>query len=295
MWGSIVANRTTLICDIDNTLFDWNAYYASAFRALVHVASRELGVVEDQLYAELKSIHQHFRSIEYTFSVQLLPSAAHLSEPEMKQLLDKCIGAFNSVKLRRLKAHDGVRSTLDWGNQQGISIIAVSNAPMHQAYRRIQRMGLRPFFTGLVAWEGWESKDRDDPLVGHRMPTSFDIDLPWSLRLRYEELKPNTVPYEKVLGRYSAEPDNVWVVGDSLFNDIFPATQLGLRTVWARYGSAITEKNLTTLLRVTDWTDAQVRAIKSAPTVVPQYAIDAFSELLDILPIAQPTLFEVGR
>lgn len=281
-----------LICDIDNTLFDWSGYYASAFRALVHVAARELAIPEERLYSELKVIHQKHRSIEYSFSLQELPSTEDLDIDALRKVLDAAIGAFNSVKRKRLRPFQDVRRTLTWIRMQQYTVVAVTNSPTYQAYRKLERMGLRSYFDGLVSREGWGAKGRDDPLVGHRMPESTAIELPWHVAVSHAALKPSTIPYELVLERYPKLRGAAWVVGDSLSNDIAPANQLGLHSVWARYGSTTRAKDLETLLRVTDWTDSQLRALRTAPTVKPEYSIDTFSDLQGILPESQPTLFD---
>ncbi len=280
-----------LICDVDNTLFDWNAYYASSFRAMVHVASRELAVPEDLIYEQLKEVHQRYQSIEYTYSLQELPVVQSLEVPRLREVLDASIGAFNSVKRRRLRPFPDVRPTLEWVALQQYTIVAVSNAPMHQAYRRIERLGLRRYFDGLVCWEGWKAKSREDPLVGHRMGGELEIKLPWHKPLRQHELKPSAVPYQSVLDHYGLHGGSLWVVGDSLSSDIAPAGTLGIRTIWARYGSLAREKDIETLLRVTDWSDSQVRALRAAGEVIPDFAIDSFSGLREVLPESQPSLF----
>lgn len=294
MIDAIDRPASLLICDVDNTLFDWNIFYARAFRALVHSVSGKYGIAEAQLYAEMKGVLAYHRSIEYPFLVQELASFRHFRDDEMKSLIKTARGAFLASRRRRMRPHAGVKATLDWVSRQGIPVVAVSNGPIYQTSLKLRELQLTRYFDGLVAWEGFTPPESHDTFIGEFITTRRGgEEMSWSATVKFECLKPSTYPYELVLQKYEVPPSEVWVVGDSLGSDIQPGETLGLQTVWAKYGTEVEPGDLDTLLAITDWSDAQLRALKQPPAVTPRFTIESFGELEQLLPGREEALFPI--
>src|SRR2546423_13702641 len=110
-------NIRLLVTDLDNTLYDWVAYFVPAFYAMVETASTLLHVSMDELLLEMKEIHQQHRSSEHPFSLLEAPTVqrklAQLSLDERKQYLNEAFHAFNRIRKQSLKLYDGVYETLE--------------------------------------------------------------------------------------------------------------------------------------------------------------------------------------
>lgn len=64
--------------------------------------------------------------------------------------------------------------------------------------------------------------------------------------------KPNKLIFEKAFELAGCQPQNAVMVGDRLDNDIIPAKELGMRTVWIRKGLA-TYQHIDLGKNVADW------------------------------------------
>ena len=73
--------------------------------------------------------------------------------------------------------------------------------------------------------------------------------------------KPNHTPFLMAMSRLNSTPETTWLVGDSLRREIQPGNELGLTTVFARYG---------------DWIMADI------PDIEPRYILDQFTDLLNV-------------
>ena len=74
-------------------------------------------------------------------------------------------------------------------------------------------------------------------------------------------------------------------VGDSLMKDVAMAQSVGIKDVWAKYGSSHQKAEYELLRRVTHWTQEAVEKEKaiSAREVAPTYVLEhSFAELLGL-------------
>lgn len=85
----------------------------------------------------------------------------------------------------------------------------------------------------------------------------FDI-----LMLSAEEgvAKPDPEIFHRALERADCRPEEAVMIGDRLDNDILPASQIGMKTVWVRQGSFIAEK-------------------KGFTRIIPDFTVDNLSEI----------------
>ncbi len=76
-----------LIADIDNTLFDWPAFFAPSFRAMVHALEKRLDLSYAQLESEFKRVYSEKDSLEYSFSIQELESVRLRNSAEIDDII----------------------------------------------------------------------------------------------------------------------------------------------------------------------------------------------------------------
>jgi phosphoglycolate phosphatase-like HAD superfamily hydrolase len=67
-------NKSVLITDLDNTLFDWFTIWYESFNALISKVSEISGIDRDTLIQEAKPIHQNHGTAEFAFILEELPS-----------------------------------------------------------------------------------------------------------------------------------------------------------------------------------------------------------------------------
>lgn len=283
-----------LLTDIDNTLYDWAAFFAPSFRALIHALSRELALSEDQLFEECKTVFGQHESLDYPFLIQELESVRYLGPGRISELIDTGRGAFLSVQKKRLQPYPGVIETLKWLKEQDVIVIGVTNSPTYRAQQRLWDLHLDKLMTGIVSWEG-PSVPVDDPatagyLKGGTTRKLSRLQHVWTIPL--EQCKPNLHHYRRALEVARSAPSQAWAIGDSLSKDLEPAAKLGMRTIWARYGSGYDpdDKNMATLLRITHWDSQRIHSTYDKNGFIPSAIVDEFRELRNIIPARYPRL-----
>ena len=162
--------RKIVLVDVDNTLYDWPAFFAPSFRAMVHALKRELALPEEQLYREFKEVFAKRHSLEYAFAIQELEFVRQLPTGRIQHLIRQGRGAFLRVQRHRLRPYSRVPETLHWLAEQGHLVVGVTNSPLFLAQKRLFDLGLDSFLTGLVAWEGFAPED--DPHNAGFVPQS---------------------------------------------------------------------------------------------------------------------------
>lgn len=288
--------RELLLTDLDNTLYDWNSFFASAFRGMVHAVARELPIDENTLIESFREVYQTHGNVEYAFAIQELSAVRDLSDERVRELIRVGRGAFQRVRSSRLRPYDGTVETLRWVAEQGIKVIAVSNAPLYSAQHRLNELRVDRLFDGIVAWEGSAVPEKEQaerfiegflPRNGPRRRSA----IAWTATVDTQSRKPSTLPYKIAMEKFGAEPATTWVLGDSIDKDLRPAHELGATTLHAAYGTAVTQKNLETLLRITHWTAQEVESQYRAAPVVPDVTLSSIAQLRDVLPLNNPPLF----
>src|SRR6185436_13705766 len=66
--------KTTLITDLDNTLFDWADLWHKCFSVMLGEIVRISGVSRETLLTEIQAVHQKYGTAEYAFLIEALPS-----------------------------------------------------------------------------------------------------------------------------------------------------------------------------------------------------------------------------
>ncbi len=106
----------TLLADLDNTLYDWMAYFVPAFRAMVVYLSKETGIDVDTLMADFATVFRRHGSVEYSFAIEELETLARL-HPELTPIerVNKywdAVVSFQRLRRQKLRPYPGVQEML---------------------------------------------------------------------------------------------------------------------------------------------------------------------------------------
>lgn len=188
---------TTLLFDMDNTLFDLVGAQIAACQTVVQQFGHDDG--------------------EELFSYFLTHTHGYESHENIRQYMnERCIlldGLFRkaclvyeTVKLQHIFPYEGVTDTLQLLHTREYTMGIVTDAHSRDATLRLEKTGLLQFFCCMVSYDMVKVK------------------------------KPAPEPFMFALEMMKASPDETVLVGDSPRRDIEPCRNLGIRTVYARYG-----------------------------------------------------------
>jgi len=274
-----------LICDLDNTLYDWVTFFAASFRGMVAELIGLLNVPEDVLLGEFKSVHQRYGNSEQPFAVLELPSLQSrfrgLTRDEVIKKLDPALHRFNSIRKRMLLLYEGTAETLTELQKSGIKVVGHTEAILANSYWRLRALDIEQYLSRLYTLEGQEAIHVAVDSRWVDPPDNFVTIVP---RI---ERKPNPRLLVDICQREGADPTSTYYLGDSLVRDVSMAKRAGVQAIWARYGTKYDPKCWEYLVKVTHWTDEDVNREKDLKeqygNVVPDYVIDRFSEIRTII------------
>jgi putative hydrolase of the HAD superfamily len=193
-----------VIFDLDNTLVDFMRMKRMAIRAAVD-AMIDAGLALDRKAAEreIQAIYDR-EGIEYqrVFDDFLEAHLGHLDH----KILASGIVSYRRAREAALVLYPHVTATLMELIKSGIRLAVVSDAPRREAWLRLCYLNLHHLFDVVVTFED----------TGER--------------------KPSPAPFRAALERLGVKADGALMVGDWPERDMVGATQLGIRTVFARYG-----------------------------------------------------------
>jgi putative hydrolase of the HAD superfamily len=193
---------TTILFDMDNTLFD----LVGAQIASCHTVATSLGREDgDDLYAYfLRSVHgyeAHENILDYMKDRGISANGLYTNARHIYEV----------EKLRHIIPYPGVIETLHRIQQQGLPMGIVTDAHSRDAVLRMEKSGLLSYFSGMVTYDMVKVK------------------------------KPSPEPFLAALEMLKADPRKTLLIGDSPRRDIEPGRNLGIRTVYARYGDRFTD------------------------------------------------------
>lgn len=276
-----------VICDLDNTLYDWVGSFVSAFDAMVAELVQATGHDERELLEAFQRVHQRHGTSEYALAIAELDVLDEQLTPAQRlQRYEPALAAFRAARRATLHAYPDVRPTLERLRANGRSIVAHSDAMQSYALARLQRLDLADLFDGV-----WCLSDHEVPasLARHDLARQTGHEprkLPrWGRALGREELKPSPHIVREILDTVGVSPKQAVYVGDSLSKDIALAQSTGVADVFATYGRAADERQYQRLVDVSHWSPEQVVVERRAATseIHPTWTIDAFGELLGVI------------
>jgi len=188
---------TTLLFDMDNTLFDLVGAQIAACHAVTEHLDQDDG--EDLFSYFLRPVHgfESHENIRQYMEERNIP---------VNDTYRTACQVYENIKLRSIFPYEGIPETLQVLHEGGYTMGIVTDAYSRDATLRLEKTGLLPFFCCIV---------------------SFDM---------VKVKKPSPQPFLFALEMMRAHSREALLIGDSPRRDIEPCRSLGIRTVYARYG-----------------------------------------------------------
>ncbi|HEY6953532.1 MAG TPA: HAD-IA family hydrolase [Bacteroidota bacterium] len=201
---------SAVIFDLDNTLVDFMAMKSQAVDAAIH-AMRDAGLKlpAQEIRKRIDTIYKQ-RGIEFqSVFDELLYN--EFSKIDYK-ILSAGVIAYRRAREAALVPYPHVYLTLMELIKMHIKLAVVSDAPAKEAWLRLCYLNLHHMFDAVVTFED----------TGER--------------------KPNPGPFKKALSRLKVKAAEALMVGDWAERDVVGAAQVGMKTVFAKYGDTFDTK-----------------------------------------------------
>ena len=195
-----------VIFDLDNTLLDFMKMKEYAVKAAI------AGMIEASLDIDNKK--------SYNTIVSIYEKEGWENQQVFNYFLDKTVGEVNNkylaaaiVAYRRareanLLLYPNVNHTLVELMKMGIKLAVVSDAPSREAWMRIYYLNLHHHFDIVLTFDDTNAR------------------------------KPSPIPFQMALKELNTDPNETLMVGDWPERDVAGANNLGIRTIFARYGDS---------------------------------------------------------
>ena len=193
-----------VIFDLDNTLLDFVTMKRESVRnALVAMSEAGLDIDIESSYKEVMHLYEEGGwENQLVFNDFLREKIGYVDY----KYLAAGVMAYRKAKADNLKAYPNVHNTLEELTKKGIKLAIVSDAPSREAWMRIYALGIHDVFDVVVTFD--DSKER----------------------------KPSPAPFKLALGKLNMSKDDVLMVGDWPERDVVGAKNMGIRTIFAKYG-----------------------------------------------------------
>lgn len=278
-----------LVCDLDNTLYDWVTYFVASFTAMVDAAVVVMNCDREQLLDDLRAVHQTHNDSEHPFAL-LETTTVRTRYPgrttrEMAEELNPAFHAFNSMRLKTLRLNPGVLEGLNALERAGVRIVAHTESKLYGAYDRLKRLEILRYFDRIYCRERPRSVHPD---IAKSAAWLNGIPMNKVKELAHHQRKPDPEVLREICYAEGVDPMNAAYVGDSIARDVLMAKRAGVFAIWAAYGTRHDRRIYADLVRVTHWTTEEVereeRLRSEARKVKPDYVADSsFLEVLDAL------------
>jgi len=194
-----------VIFDLDNTLLDFVTMKREAVKnALSSMIEAGLDIDSKTSYKRIMQLYEEngWERNQYVFNKFLREVDGRINH----KYLAAGIVAYRRAKDEHLKLYPNVEKTLNEIKNRGIKLAIVSDAPSREAWMRICYLKLHNIFDVVIAFD--DSKER----------------------------KPSSAPFKLALGKLGLSNDEVLMVGDWPDRDVVGAKNLGIKTIFAKYG-----------------------------------------------------------
>ncbi len=193
-----------VIFDLDNTLVDFMRMKRQAISAATTaMIDAGLGLTIDEAEARISAIYKE-RGIEFqSVFDQLLYD---VFQKVNYKILSAGVIAYRRAREAALVPYPHVNMTLVALLKRGIRLAVVSDAPSREAWLRLCYLNFHHIFDCVVTFED----------TGER--------------------KPSPAPFLRALQELDVKPAETLMVGDWAERDMVGAAQVGITTVFARYG-----------------------------------------------------------
>jgi len=193
-----------VIFDLDNTLVDFMAMKRQAIDAAINaMIDAGLNLSQDEVKARIDAIYKE-RGIEFqNVFDQLLYDV--FNKVDFK-ILSAGIISYRRAREAALVPYPHVYLTLMELLKRGLKLAVVSDAPAREAWLRLCYLNFHHIFHAVVTFED----------TGER--------------------KPKPGPFRKALELLDIKPKEALMIGDWAERDMVGAANIGMKTVFARYG-----------------------------------------------------------
>lgn len=199
-----------IIFDLDNTLTDFVRMKELSIEAAIQaMIDAGLLVPPDRIREEIHKIYKD-EGIEYQKVFNKL--LVNLNGEVDYKILAAGIVGYRRAREAALVLYPHVRVTLIQLLGRGLKLAVISDAPRQEAWLRLCYLQLHHVFDMVITYED----------TG--------------------EYKPSPAPFRMVLDKMGIEPAEALMVGDWPERDIVGAAELGIKTVFARYGDTFGTK-----------------------------------------------------
>ena len=193
-----------IIFDLDNTLLDFIKMKQFSVKAAI-TAMNEAGleVNEEKAYQDIFDLYvEKGWENQQVFDDYLNQTVGKVSN----KILAAGIVSYRRAREATLLVYPNVNKTLIELIKMGIKLAVVSDAPSREAWMRLYYLNLHHVFEPVLTY--------DD--TGVR--------------------KPSTKPFKMALDVLNVEPEEALMIGDWPERDVVGAKQIGMKTIFARYG-----------------------------------------------------------
>jgi FMN phosphatase YigB (HAD superfamily) len=289
----VISAKRLLVCDLDNTLYDWVGYFVPSFYAMVDMAAKIISCDRECLLDDMRVVHQKFGDSEQPFALLQTEAVKRrfkgMEVSDVLRALDPAFHAFNSERKARLRLYDDVLDSLHILKSLGVTLVAHTESRLFGALDRMGRLSLLDVFTKLYCKER-SPLLHPDVEKGALWLDRFSVNK--VRELLNHQSKPNAEVLLEICGAEGTEPKDAAYVGDSIARDMMMAKRAGVLAVWAAYGARHDPDLYAALVRVSHWTPAEVARERmlsvEARSVKPDYIIkDSFREIIAALGYAE--------
>lgn len=278
-----------IVTDLDNTLYDWVAYFVPSFYAMVDKAVDLIGCDRELLLDDFRDVHRRHHDSEHPFALLetriVRERFGGLTRPQVEERLNEAFHAFNSTRKATLRLYPGVEEALQRIRSMGIRLVAHTESKLTGVVDRLTRLNIADNFDAIFCIE---RPTFDESLSGRRWNRLDNFPMQKVRELSHHQRKPDPTVLAEICRSSKVGPDATMYVGDSLTRDVLLARRAGVFAVWAKYGTNNDPAIYDRLVRVSHWTTADVERERELRTqagqLVPDLVLErGFDELLPVI------------
>jgi putative hydrolase of the HAD superfamily len=217
--------------DLDDTIVDTTKLAEMARRnAIENMVRHGLPVDFDTAYQELLELINEYGS---NFSRHFDYLLRRLDVPYDPKLVAAGVIAYHNTKFAYLKTVRGVRRVLLQLQREGYRLGIITDGDPIKQWEKILRLELDPHFEEVFISDYLGVK------------------------------KPHPKIFRKALKKMGVEPGEAMMVGDRLYSDIYGAKNVGMKTVWFKYGKYANRE-----LDYLEYADFTIRSLEELPGIL---------------------------
>ena len=193
-----------IIFDLDNTLLDFMKMKQFAVKAAITAMNEAgLNINEDQAYKDIFKLYESKGwENQQVFDDFLMQNFGKVSN----KILAAGIVSYRRAREATLLVYPNVNKTLIELIKMGIKLAVVSDAPSREAWMRLYYLNLHHVFDPVLTYDDSGAR------------------------------KPSPKPFEMALNILQVNSSEALMIGDWPDRDVVGASQIGMKTVFARYG-----------------------------------------------------------